>query len=221
MLHYAGGNLHSFRFLTPYVSEYEVYSLELPGRGRRIREELLETSADAVADLVNQVNSIVGRGEYVIYGHSLGALLGYGVASEMISRGLPPKALIVSGNPGPQVREIKGIHGYSDEELKNYLVKLGGIEQEVIESKELMDFFLPIIRADFKLAEEFRESKYKPLEIPIHAIMGTEEEYVSDIENWKNYTRAGVKCDVLEGDHFFIHKNPEKISSIIKSYVVG
>ncbi len=42
LLHFAGGNYYSFRFMFPQLNEFEIIPVELPGRGKRMKENLLK-----------------------------------------------------------------------------------------------------------------------------------------------------------------------------------
>ena len=56
ILHYAGGNVYSFNFLKKYVEPYfEVISVELPGRGRRMSEGLIKDKGEAIRDQLKEI----------------------------------------------------------------------------------------------------------------------------------------------------------------------
>src|SRR6201995_2651906 len=75
LLHFAGGNFYSFQPWIPYLQEFDVLSLELPGRGRRINEPLLKDFDQAARDFYNQIEKRMRPGKFLIYGHSRGAYL--------------------------------------------------------------------------------------------------------------------------------------------------
>lgn len=211
MLPFAGGNVYSFNFLKQQIpSSVEVIVLELPGRGKRIAENLLTNKKDVVGDYVRQIKQSRKNVPYAIYGHSMGAIIGLSVTNEMEAIGDDPVELIVSGNAGPGTGENKDRHLMDDFQFKNELIELGGVPQEVLDTPELFEFFAPIIRADFEVLEK---NPIKPesikLRTPVKVIMGSEECTVMDIENWKKYTTSNCTCKVVEGNHFFIHKHVE------------
>jgi surfactin synthase thioesterase subunit len=81
-------------------------------------------------------------------------------------------------------------------------------------------FFEPVLRSDFKIVSDCDlEGKVK-ISAPIYALMGDKEQLSIKLDNWGNYTAGTFKSQILPGDHFFIHKHPEKISGIIKSFYV-
>lgn len=219
LLHFAGGNMYSFNFLKDYISrDFEFIPLELPGRGRRHGEKFLKCKADAVADYVNQIRALRSSGTpYMLYGHSMGATLGYSVARYMESLNDSPELLVVSGNSGPgsNKRTYKR-YLLDDIAFKEELKELGGISDEVLESDELYNFFAPVMRADFELLEkdDFSE-EHMTISTPISAIMGNEEEGCQDIANWARFSSGQFRSEILSGNHFFIHNHPRVLARII------
>lgn len=218
LLHFAGGNCYSYQKLTPLLKDFDTIPLELPGRGRRMAEGLLTDYEQAAQDFYRQITQKLNTPEFAIYGHSMGATLGIRVVELLEQAGKRPVCLFVSGNAGPGVQENRRRYQMPKGEFITELKRLGGLPTEVIESKELFDFFEPVLRADFEVAEENQGHLVKPLHTPFYAMMGSEEENVDQISNWKRFSRRPLKYEVLEGDHFFIMKHPDRISEIIRDY---
>jgi external thioesterase TEII len=216
LLHFAGGNRFSFQFLTPLLPDFDVEPLELPGRGRRIRETLLTDFDLAALDIYYQLTKKLTSSRFVIYGHSLGAYLALRVSGLLEKAGKSPAYIIVSGNAGPGNKEDKKMHLMAQEEFITDLERLGGAPPEITRNKELFSFFEPILRADFELAECHEMANEPAVQTPIFALMGSQEEKAGEIAKWKKYTRSKFNYEILEGDHFFIHKHPGRIARIIR-----
>lgn len=218
LLHFAGGNYCSFRFLTPLLHAFDTIALELPGRGKRASENLLYDLDTAMQDLYQQLLLHRNDAPFMIYGHSLGALLTLGVARMLERAGHPPAAIFVSGSAGPGIEIPQQRYLLDDAAFKKELQELGGMPAGFFEEPELVDYFLPILRADFQLADSDMQD-LTPLQIPIHAMMGTAEENAVHIENWKNFTNTEFTHTLFDGGHFFIYDHPEQIAGIIKDHV--
>ncbi len=226
LLHFAGGSSYSYDFLRVYMdADLEFIPLEIPGRGKRFHETLLTSKNAAIADYTNQIKKLRNQQKpYIIYGHSMGATLALSVAHEMEKVNDVPSSLIVSGNPGPGVKNIEDRHknnpryAMSDADFKAELETLGGVPDEILKSDELYNFFAPIMRSDFEILEK-ESSNHSDKEIiiscPIHAMMGSDESNSEHITNWKKFTNKTFEHQLLEGNHFFINDHPEKLSSII------
>lgn len=216
LLHFAGGNCYSFQFLLPHLNDFEVIPLELPGRGKRIKEQLLTDFDEAAKDMYAQILSKLNSPLFLIYGHSLGAYLALRVTGMLEKINKAPVYLLVSGNAGPGVSDSKKMYLLGHEEFKKELKILGGVPEEFIQNEELFDFYEPILRSDFELAEKNQMDKETAVNMPIYAMMGSQEEDADKIANWGNFTTGEFNCETLEGDHFFIHKHPEHIAWLIK-----
>jgi surfactin synthase thioesterase subunit len=218
LLHFAGGNIYSFNTITPGLKNLEVIPLELPGRGRRMQEGLLKDFDLAANDFFHQIVPVLSGAPFLIYGHSMGAYLGLRVANLLESAGRPPAYLIVSGNPGPGVPRERPVqmHLLPKAEFIQELRILGGVPEELFRDVDLFAFFEPILRADFEVAEASGLEQEPPIAAPLYALMGSEEENVDQIANWGRFTRSEFRSEILEGNHFFIHKHPQRMADILK-----
>lgn len=221
LFHFAGGNCYSFRFLTPLLPDFEVIPLELPGRSKRMNEPLLNEFDKAAEDLYKQIMSSITGAPFLIYGHSMGAYLALRVANMLEKAGRYPAGIIVSGNAGPGIKD--------PDDKKRYLLNkpafieevklLGGLPPELLENEELLSFFEPILRADFEIAERNGLEEEPAIQGNLFAIMGSQEDDVASINNWSGFTKGRFNAEILEGDHFFIHRHPNRIAGIINAFL--
>lgn len=219
LLHFAGGNCYSYRFLTPMLQGFEVIALELPGRGKRMEEALIRDFDDAAVDFYQQINALLTGSPFLIYGHSMGAYLALRVANMLEIAGNGPAGIVVSGNAGPGIvrKEKKVRYLMERTEFMQELLQIGGIPNELIDNDEVFSFFEPVLRADFEIAERHDLRREPAIQAPLYAIMGSLEESVGEINNWSGFTKGGFYSEVLEGDHFFIYRHPHRIAGIIST----
>lgn len=227
---FAGGNKQSYRLFQKATSnEIDWVTLELPGRGLRYKEKLLTSFDDMVLDLLKQVRSVISDNDftYVMYGHSMGSLLGYEIVKKLIEQNLKlPVALVFSGRAGPSIGPDEFLSGLSGPDFWQKINDKGGLPIEVLKSEELMEFYYPIIKADFKAIEGYRYSKPdKPLTLPIHVYMGKEElgedkTKMDEVNAWQLETKFPLNIQFMDGDHFFIYNHgaemTKKIIHILK-----
>ena len=218
-LHFAGGSCFSYDFLNPYLKAFEVHQLELPGRGKRPNEALLTSMDEAVQDYTRQILNKLNGAPFVLFGHSMGACIGAHVVTELERQQRYPLKIILSGNAGPGIGEPKQRHLLDKEAFLTELENIGGMPKDFFEYPDLIDYFLPILKADFKIIEEKQSRVLRPFLTPIIAMMGHEEEDVKNIHNWKRFTQSDFRFVVFQGDHFFIHQHVDKIANIlVKSF---
>ena len=216
LIPFAGGNCYSFNFLMPYLNNYAVVPLELPGRGRRIKEGLLKEFDQAAEDIYQQILAKQTSSLFLIYGHSLGTGLGLRVANMLEKVNRSPAFLVFTGNPGPGVRDPKQRYLLEKYAFMDEIKKLGGLPDELRSNDEFIDFIEPVFRADFELAERNMLENEPAVDVPIYAVMGDLEKDATHISNWKRFTRASFQFEILSGDHFFIYKHPDRIATILQ-----
>ena len=204
--------------LAPY--DIEVVGAQPPGREERLAEPALADVTPLAAALVEAWPPWLDR-PYALFGHSLGALVAFEVAKRLLLRGLPaPQALFVSARRAPQLpMSQRPMHSMSRERLIDELRVLGGTPQAVLEERELMEMFEPILRADLKMTETYRTSGAGCVPLPIVALAGAEDPrvYVPEVEAWAAATTAGFELHVLGGEHFFIHSRLPEVLEIIRT----
>jgi len=217
LLHFAGGSSYSFQFMNSFLGEFNVIAIELPGRGKRIHENLLKDFGCAAEDIYNQITSNLNTKPFLIYGHSMGAYIGLRVSIMLQNIGKAPGYLIVSGNAGPGSEVNKHDKSYllQEGDFIKRLISLGGIPEEIINDKEVFRFFEPIIRADFELIEKNSLVEFASIKCPIYALMGSREKHVSKISNWSRFTESNFEFEILEGGHFFIHQHATRIAAVL------
>lgn len=216
LLHFAGGNSYSFQFLLPFLQEFEVIPLELPGRGRRIREPLIRDFDEAAEDLFLQIRDRLNHDRFALYGHSMGAYLGLRIVAMLEQVNKYPAWLFVSGNAGPGTLPKRNRYLFSKPDFIEELRRLGGVPAELLENEDLLGFYLPIIRADFEIVEKEDRDTEPVIKTPVFVMMGNRETTVDKISNWSNFTSASFKQEIFDGGHFFIRQHAGRVAGIIK-----
>jgi surfactin synthase thioesterase subunit len=215
-LPYAGGNKYSYRSYSEKAPSFlELITLEYPGRGARMKDALMSNIADLVDDLYAQVITKINDVDYAIYGHSMGGLLTYLLTIKLLENNKKlPLHLFITGTSGPSApgRLEKKRSLLGKKEFIQEIIDFGGMPDEMLQNEELLYFFEPILRADFKASENYIYKPHAPLNIPITVITGSAEDMTqADIQTWQHETTQPVDFKVLPGNHFFILNHADKI----------
>jgi surfactin synthase thioesterase subunit len=219
-LPFAGGNKYSYRVLESKMPSFlNAVTLEYPGRGSRIAEPLLTDAYPLAEDSFRQLKKIITRGPYALYGHSMGGLLACLVTRKIVESGLQlPLHVFISGTSGPAApsREKKKRHLLEKDAFIEEIRTLNGSPAELLEDTELLEYFEPILRADFKASESFVYRPAAPVEVPFTVITGTEEDMtLEDIGLWQKESRIDVDYFRMPGGHFFIFDSAADILEIV------
>ena len=208
------------RALPAWVS---VQPLELPGRGARRDEPFalhLEPLAQALASQIGPALAQPQPQPYALFGHSMGALLAYELAHVLAARGLPPPAMtFVSGAEAPSCRDPdKHARERSDDELRALLRDLGGTSDAALQSDELMDMVLPVLRADLRMCGRYRPPVRAPLPGPMQVFGGRDDApSAAALAAWRGETRAGCAVEMFDGGHFFINQQETRLLERIEA----
>jgi medium-chain acyl-[acyl-carrier-protein] hydrolase len=209
-LPYSGGGASLFRtWGADLPPELEVCAIQLPGREVRIREPPFRTAEALVEALRPELTPRLDL-PFVIFGHSMGAVVAYALARALVRAGGPrPHKLLVSARPAPHLAPRHSpIHPLPDHELIDVLSRrYQAIPAAVLHEPELLALLLPMLRADLTLAETFHADP-APLPLPIHAFGGRHDHTVSvaELDAWRAHTAHTFTLETLDGGHFFLNE---------------
>lgn len=220
-LPYAGAGAGAYRDwgarLGPAMN---VMAAQLPGRESRFGEAAHTRMTPLVAEVAD---ALIARSlsRYVLFGHSMGALVAFELAREMRRRGeLQPALLIVSGHAAPDVERCRRpLHLLPDAQFVDELRRMGGMPEEVLGNAELMTLLLPRLRADFAVCETYSCEPQEPLPCPMLALGGREDELVDPVglARWRPHTVGPFASEVIDGGHFFLHRPDGELFPVLRA----
>lgn len=207
-LPHAGGGIPAFRsWLKHLPPGIEIWAVQLPGRGARLKELPYSRVENLVQDLMLAVRPFLDH-NYAIFGHSLGAVVGFELARRFWSESLPlPRRLFVAACRAPhlEVAEMP-LHSLPDEVIQAELKKLNGTPDEVFEHIDLLRLVMPAIRGDLEAFETYRYPGGEPLPSGITAFAGDHDGRfpVHEVQAWEQLAGGDFSFHIIKGDHFFI-----------------
>jgi surfactin synthase thioesterase subunit len=221
-LPYAGASATMYlRWRRSLPSWVQVVPVELPGRGSRLGEPFVESFAALVARLCDEQAAAIDAtaGSFMLFGHSMGGLLAWGIAQRLRERGLPaPAALFVSGCPAPSQRDpLRFANKDTDAQLIADLRRQGGTPDEVFASPEMLRITLDALRADYRVCASAPHATSLPLAMPIHAFGGRQDDIdAARLAAWRREARTLFSLTWLDGGHFFIRQSePQLLAALV------
>lgn len=192
----------------------ELCPVRLPGREMRLRESPYSNSRLLVQEMSEMLLADCDI-PYAIFGHSMGAVLAYELAQALRERGAPePVGLFLSGRVAPHLElSAKPLHGLAhDRFLAALEARYGGLPREVLEDQEMLDFYLPILRADLRLIETYRYDSKPALNCPVLVTAGTGDTsvWMDGLEAWKEHTSGPFELKTYPGGHFYLSGEARK-----------
>lgn len=218
-LPYAGGGPPSFRtWADELPDDVEVWAAQLPGHAGRLAEPLAD-DLRAVAFETATAISALPRLPLALFGHSMGAWLALECARDLERAGNPPRLVAVSGRAAPAAPPSSPFSELADDAFVDELSRrYGGLPPEVAASAEIMEVFLPVLRADVRMLERFRPDP-EPIAARIHVLVAERDPAMAEgaAESWRAATRGGFEVHAFAGGHFFVDTERTQVLELLAS----
>lgn len=215
--HDAGGSAALFHdWENRLDSNFEVISVEMPGRGRRIAEKPYTNVFELVRDLMPQLEMMLDR-PFIFLGHSMGGLIAFEIIRELRKRNKSlPQQLLISSTAGLTSYTKDDVnYKLSDEEL---VAMYPHLDIKIIGDKELQQLLIGILKADLELIYNYEYAHEEPLDVPILAIHGDDDKRVKrhQIAQWERETNTTFKLVDRPGEHRYIEHDGEFVTNLIR-----
>ncbi|XVV00260.1 thioesterase II family protein [Actinosynnema sp. CA-248983] len=213
--HYAGGTASMFRdWPARLPADVSVVAVQLPGRDTRLDEAPHDRMGPLVAELVDVLSPVLDL-PFAFYGHSMGARVSLYLAHALRALGGPdPVAMFVASSAAPA--SMTRVRGWdeSDDGLVQYLRDLGGTPPIVFERPDLLELFLPALRADLTVVATAGAPPRPALTVPLHVFSGADDHEASPerMAAWREETTGPFVHEVVSGGHFFA---PEGVDHVL------
>lgn len=218
---YAGGSAVIFDGWQKKLPEnVDIFAIQAPGRGPRFGEE-------PIGDLESKVKAI--RKEIAPYldipfmflGHSNGAMLAFELTRELQrDKALWESQLkqrywhlVLSGKRAIHLPKTKDdMHHLPFDDFIDRLKKYNGTPKEILEHRELMELYMPVLRADFSLSETLKYNNDIKSDVPTTVYYGAQDVDVpeDDVKAWQELIEPEISFTKFAGDHFFINSQREE-----------
>jgi surfactin synthase thioesterase subunit len=226
--HHAGGGANFFRDwpanLGPHV---EVVAVQLPGRENRFSEPALADAGAVIENLCGHLAGVLRPG-YAVFGHSLGAILGYLFARQTERCGeLPrPSRLFVSAALPPLTRRNAAAvepatadMGFDD--LVAQLSRYGATPAALLDNPAHLKLFVHILRNDLRVFASTPRQGSEPIGAPITVIYGTEDDacHSADMAAWAQLSVRDTDLYALPGGHFYFLSARRRFFDILSRHL--
>ncbi len=225
------------------ATDIELVAVEPPGRLGRLNEQPVNNLEIFLEQLLVDLLPFLDK-PFAFFGHCLGGLTMFETAKRLIkNHGLAPRHLFVSGARPPHMLSIENdfeehlAKGLADKEAFNLFLPAHKQDDDIfaeiirhfnidatsqfLEDPQLRGLMLPVIRAEFQMAYDYRFEGGASWDIPITCFAGLDDRYAAKehILGWgqftnadfKIYSRAGAHFQVVEDRDFIIGKINEEL----------
>ncbi|MGW8528581.1 MULTISPECIES: thioesterase II family protein [Nocardiopsidaceae] len=223
LLHHAGGAHTAFRgWGRRFPEGWDVCAVEAPGRGRLLHEPFAAGMGPLVDRLAGAVAPLTDV-PFGVFGHSMGAAVGYELVRELAGSGTAEAAWLgMSGYPAPGPGADDDPRRLSSDELRARVGGLSGMPAEVLADDALWALFEPRMRADLALVRSWRAAGPPgPQPVPVTVFAG-ESDPVAGPELVRGWAGAaprfqGLRC--FPGSHFYLNRARDAVIGAITEEV--
>ena len=137
----------------------------------------------------------------------MGTLVAYELTRHLNRQnGAHPTHLFASGYRAPHLPYKSALrHDLPKDEFIKELRNLNGTPKEALDSPELIEFMLPILRADCQICDLYEHENEEPLTCAITVYGGTEDGDAQQdaLAAWQDLTCSEFDLKMFPGGHFF------------------
>ncbi|KAK2920849.1 S-acyl fatty acid synthase thioesterase, medium chain [Channa argus] len=204
-----GGSIHYARWGNVLSSSVEVFAVKLPGREGRAKEPFFQSMQQIVDEVTGALLPLLKEKPFALFGHSFGAFTSLAVADALKKlHNIEPVHMFLSGASAPysetRIRAPKRSE-LSDDDFLKWMISIGGTPPELLANPEVLKLFLPALKADLHIVENYRCNKPDSpfLSCPVTCFDG-KEDIPHDLQAWKDITSGDFTVRLLDGSHFYL-----------------
>jgi surfactin synthase thioesterase subunit len=206
-LPFAGGGASTYyRWPQDFSRDVEIRAVQLPGRESRLFEPRIRSATALAQAVADAIGPHLDR-PFALFGHSMGALLAFETARALRRRGhAQPAHLFLAAMHAPNVPSVvPPLAKLPEPELLQAVRQHYQPSEDALQIPELRALFLPVLRDDMALVEDYAYRPEPPLSCGIDVYVGDRDRStpVEAAERWRDHTSAPFALNVLPGGHFF------------------
>ena len=209
------------RFLLNPPDDHDILAVQTPGRENRMAEPVVASIDELVDQIVPHLLPLFDR-PVVIWGHSFGGIVAWEVIRRLRDQHhREPIHFVVTGTEAPHVvpmwqkREIM-LKAMVPDNSPEYLLS----QSRFVDDPEFFKrIIVPGMRRDMPLLQSYRFQPSPPLKCPMTAFAARKDDmvYTDLIREWSEYTDGGFDLIEVDGDHWFLDRNRDLITTTFQN----
>jgi surfactin synthase thioesterase subunit len=218
---HAGGSASFYAPLARTLApEFDVLTLNYPGRQDRRAEPVLDDLAELADRIAEVLPPFLDNRQYAFFGHSMGAIAAFEVARRLErTRGTSPVVLWASARRAPSIPAGTRVHLLDDDGIIAVMKQLSGTPAMLFDEEELIRWALPAVRGDYRAIETYCAAPDATVTCPISVFVG-DDDPITSVEQaaaWRRHTTGQFALSVFSGGHFYLTDHSELVVAGIRA----
>lgn len=215
---HAGGAAAAYRKFAMALSScgVDTYIVQYPRRGDRLADPAPDNLADLAAEMLNAADWS-RLGPVRLFGHCMGALVGFEFARLAADRGVEVGELWASASQAPSTVAGSRPAPTTDAELIADIVDLGGTDTRLLDDDDFLELLLPAVRADYLAFNRYTCDRNVRIGAEIHAVGGRSDHRVSvdSLRQWELHTESAFTFTLFDGGHFYVDQQLADVAELV------
>lgn len=194
--------------------KYSFYPIQYPMRENRTKIKMPDSIKELARLIAEENKEVFLSKPSVFFGHCYGAVVAYETSLYLKENyGYCPELLIVTSSESPKKSEdTVSLSGADNNAVAEFFIKFGYMDSASLENRVYMEFFMPVLKNDYILLQQYVPDEGKKINSRIYAVYSPEDVGMrhEEIEKWKNFTEKDVTINTHDGGHFFLNENNVK-----------
>lgn len=193
-----------------------IVPVQYPMRDNRIGEPMQDSYLEMAWQMAEDSEELFAS-PFALFGHCSGCYMAFelAVAAKKLY-GKEPVAMFLSSAVSPENHQMVRTREYTEEAfLKHY----GVFDQVSQWDENYKNFFMPVLRADCLMCEEYEYKYQTKLNTKWYVLYGEDDHNITPLQkvyDWQNHFEQDMEPAVVyQGDHFFIDREPEAVCTDI------
>ena len=196
----------------------DTYVVQYPQRAERLREPAPETVHDLALGLF-EAGPWNGVAPLRLFGHSMGAIVGFEFARIAESRNVAVERLWVSAGPAPSA--IAGMPQLptTDDALLADIADLGATDPDLLADEEFAELITTAVRADYQAINRYACARGVRIRADV-CVLGAHDDDRVDAEAlrlWERHTAGAFELFLYDGGHFYLNEHIDAVAARVNA----
>ncbi|MDY6995246.1 MAG: thioesterase domain-containing protein [Actinomycetota bacterium] len=215
---HAGGAAAAYRDFANTLSEkgIDTYIMQYPQRGERLAHPAAPSVADLAVDMLGAADW-ARMGPLRLFGHCMGALVGFEFSRLAQQRGMTVRELWASASQAPATVAGSRPMPTTDRELIADIVDLGGTDARLLDDEDFLELLLPAVRADYRAFHGYQCGRDVRIGADIHVLGGRDDHRVelNQLHGWEFHTDSAFTLTMFDGGHFYVDDHLDEVAELV------